>query len=34
VLDRVGGEIHRADVVAVDEGALGEQGVKLSQDLS
>ena len=33
VLDRVGGEIHRADIVAVDEGALGERGVKLSQEL-
>ena len=33
VLDRVGGEVHRADVVAVDEGALGERGVKLSQEL-
>jgi hypothetical protein len=33
VLDRVGGEIHRADVVAVDEGPLGERGVKLSQEL-
>ena len=33
VLDRVGGEIHCADIVAVDEGALSERGVKLSQEL-
>ena len=34
VLNRVGGEVHGADVVAVDERALGERAVKLSQELS
>ena len=31
---RVGGEIHGADVVAVDERALGERVVELHQELS
>ena len=34
MLDGVGGEIHGADVVAVDEYALGERAVKLRQELS
>jgi hypothetical protein len=34
MLNRVGGEVHSADVVAVDERALGERAVKLSQELS
>ena len=34
VLDGVGGEIHDADVVAVDERALGERAVELRQELS
>jgi hypothetical protein len=34
MLNRVGGEVHGADVVAVDERALGERAVKLSQELS
>jgi hypothetical protein len=34
MLNRVGGEVHGADVVAVNERALGEQAVKLSQELS
>jgi hypothetical protein len=34
MLNRVGGEVHDADVVAVDERALGERAVKLSQELS
>jgi hypothetical protein len=34
MLNRVGGEEHGADVVAVDERALGERAVKLSQELS
>jgi hypothetical protein len=29
MLDGVGGEIHGADVVAVDERALGERAVEL-----
>ena len=33
-LDGVGGEIHDADVVAVDERALGERAVELRQELS
>jgi hypothetical protein len=33
MLNRVGGEVHDADVVAVDERALGERVVKLSQEL-
>ena len=34
MLDGVGGEIHGADVVAVDERALGERAVELHQELS
>ena len=34
MLDGVGGEVHSADVVAVDERALGERAVKLRQELS
>jgi hypothetical protein len=34
MLNRVGGEVHGVDVVAVDERALGEWSVKLSQELS
>jgi hypothetical protein len=34
MLNRVGGEVHDADVVAVDERALGERVMKLSQELS
>ena len=34
VLDGVGGEINSADVVAVDECALGERAVELHQELS
>ena len=34
VLDGVGGEIHGADIVAVDERAFGEQAVELRQELS
>ena len=34
MLDGVGGEIHSADVVAVDERALGERAVELRQKLS
>ena len=33
VLDRVGGEVHRTDVVAVDQCALGERAVKLGEEL-
>jgi hypothetical protein len=33
-LNRIGGEVHGADVVAVDERALGERSVKLNQELS
>ena len=33
-LDGVGGEIHGADVVVVDERALGERAVELRQELS
>ena len=33
-MDGVGGEIHGADVVAVDERALGERAVELRQELS
>jgi hypothetical protein len=33
ILNRVGGEVHGADVT-VDERALGERAVKLSQELS
>ena len=34
MLDGVGGEIHGADIVAVDERALGERAVELRQKLS
>ena len=34
MLDGVGGEIHGADVVAVDERVLGERAVELRQELS
>ena len=34
MLNGVGGEIHGADVVAVDERALGERAMELSQELS
>ena len=34
MLDEVGGEIHGADIVAVDERALGERAVELRQKLS
>jgi hypothetical protein len=34
MLNRVGGEVHDANIVALDEHALGEQAVKLSQELS
>jgi hypothetical protein len=34
MLNRVGGEVHDVDVVAVDERALGERALKLSQELS
>ena len=34
MLDGVGGEIHGADVFAVDERALGERAVELRQELS
>jgi hypothetical protein len=34
MLNRVGGEVHDAKVVALDERALGERAVKLSQELS
>ena len=34
MLNGVGGEIHGADVVAVDERALGERAVELRQELS
>ena len=34
MLDGVGGDIHGADVVAVDERALGERAVELRQELS
>ena len=34
MLNVVGGEIHGADVVAVDERALGERAVELRQELS
>jgi hypothetical protein len=34
MLNRVGGEVHGADVVAVDKRALGERAAKLSQELS
>jgi hypothetical protein len=34
MLNRVGGEVQSADVVEVDERALGERAVKLSQELA
>ena len=34
MLDGVSGEIHGADVIAVDERALGERAVELRQELS
>ena len=34
MLNEVGGEIHGADVVAVDERTLGERAVELRQELS
>ena len=34
VLNRVGGEVHCADVVAVYESTPGERAVELSQELS
>ena len=34
MLDGVGKEVHGADVVAVDERALGERAMKLSQEPS
>ena len=34
MLNRVGGEVHGANVVAVDERALGERAVELTQELS
>jgi len=34
MLDGVSGEIHGADVVAVDERAPGERAVELCQELS
>jgi len=34
MLDGVGGEVHSADVVAVDERTLGERAVELRQELS
>ena len=34
MLDGVGGEIYGADIVAVDECALGERAVEIRQELS
>ena len=34
MLDGVGGEIHGADIITVDERALGERTVELRQELS
>ena len=34
MLNGVGGEVHNAEVVAVDERALGERTVELRQELS
>ena len=34
MLDGVGGEVHVADVVAVDERALGERAMEICQELS
>jgi len=33
VLNRVGGEVHRTDVVAVDQRAPGERAVELGEEL-
>ena len=33
VLHRVGGEVHRTDVVAVDQRAPGERAVELGEEL-
>ena len=33
VLDRVGGEVHRTDVVGVDQCAPGERAVELGEEL-
>jgi hypothetical protein len=33
MLNRVGGEVHNTDVVAIDERAPGDRAVKLSQEL-
>jgi len=33
VLDRVGGEVHRTNVVAVDQCAPGERAVELGEEL-
>ena len=33
MLNEIGGEIHSANVVAVDECALGERAVELRQEL-
>ena len=33
VLDRVGGEVHRTDVVAVDQHALGERAMERGEEL-
>jgi hypothetical protein len=34
ILNRVGGEIHIADVVTVDKGALRQRGLELVEQLS
>ena len=34
MLNGVGGEIHGADVVAIDERTLGERAMELRQELS
>jgi hypothetical protein len=34
MLNRVGGEVHGTDIVTVDERALGEGAVELTQELS
>jgi hypothetical protein len=33
VLDRIGGDVHRTDVVTVDQRALGERNVELGEEL-
>ena len=33
VLDRIGGEVHRTDVVAVDQRAPGERATELGEKL-